>query len=80
MQNQNFQETRTVTDVTESKDYYYISQNGICCGLKKEYGVRPEIGDQLTVHTKGIAFIRGMDLNGKQIFWIKDEDLEGERA
>ena len=81
MKNQNYQETRTVTEVTESEDYYSISQDGMCCGLKKEYGVKPVIGDKLTVHTKGGAFgtIRGMDLNGKQIFWKTDEDLEAER-
>ena len=31
----NYQETRTITEVTENEDYYFISQDGIYCGLKK---------------------------------------------
>ena len=78
----NYQETGIVTDVTESEDWYQLSRNGLCCGLKKKYGVKPKVGDKLTVHTKGSSFgtIRGMDLNGKKIFWKTDEDLETERT
>ena len=78
----NYQETNVITEVTESEDYYSISQDGKCCGLKKEYGVKPKVGDKLTVHTKGGSFgtIRGMDLNGNKIFWKTDEDLESERV
>lgn len=81
MKTDNYQETRTITEVTKSKDWFSISMSGTCCGLKAEYGVKPKIGDELTVHTKGGAFgtIRGMDLNGKRIFWKTDEDLEAER-
>lgn len=77
----NCQETRTITDVQESEDWFEISQDGMCCGLKKKYGVTPKVGDKLTVHTKGGTFgtIRGMDLNGKRIFWKTDEELEQER-
>jgi len=77
----NYQETRTITDVRESEDWFEISQDGMCCGLKKKYGVTPKIGDKLTVHTKGGTFgtIRGMDLNGNRIFWKTDEELEQER-
>ncbi len=78
----NYKETRTITKVTESENWIEISQDGMCCGLKKEYGVVPKVGDKLTVHTKGGAFgtIRGMDLNGKKIFWKTDEELEAERV
>lgn len=77
----NYQETRTITEVTENENYYFISQDGIYCGLKKKYGVKPVIGDQLTVHRKGGALgtVRGMDLNGKRIFWKTDKDLEIKR-
>ncbi len=77
----NYQETRTITDVRESEDWFEISQDGMCCGLKKKYGVTPKVGDKLTVHTKGGTFgtIRGMDLNGSRIFWKTDEELEQER-
>ena len=81
MKNKNYQETRTITEVTENEDYYFISQDGIYCGLKKKYGVKPVIGDKLTAHRKGGAFgtIRGIDLNGKRIFWKTDKDLEIKR-
>ena len=81
MRNENYQETRTITEVTDGKEMITISCDGICCGLYKKYGVTPKIGDELTVHTKGGAFgtIRGMDLNGHKIFWKTDEELEAER-
>lgn len=81
MSNKNCQETRKITEVTESGEWYSISQDGMCCGLKKAYGVVPKVGDELTVHTKGGTFgtIRGMDLNGKKIFWKTDKELEDER-
>jgi len=81
MKTENYQETGVITDVTDGKDYYSVSRDGLCCGLGKKYGVTPIVGDSLTVHTKGGAFgiIRGMDLNGKQIFWKTDEELESER-
>lgn len=77
MKNENYQETRIITDVIESKNYYTISQDGLCIGLKKQYGVKPNIGDKLTLHTKNDIFgiIQGMDLNGKQIFWKTDENM-----
>lgn len=82
MKNENYQETNVITKVTEYENWYEISQDGTCCGIKKEYGVIPKVGDKLTVHTKGGAFgtIRGMDLNGKKIFWKTDEELEAERV
>ena len=81
MKNENYQETNIITKVIKGKDYYTISQDGMCCVLEKKYGIKPKVGDKLTVHTKGGMFgtIRGMDLNGKQIFWKTDEDLEVER-
>lgn len=77
----NYQETGTITNVTESEDGYYISRSGMGCFLGKNHGVIPKEGDLLTVHTKGSYFgtIRGMDLNGKQIFWKTDKDLETEK-
>lgn len=78
---ENYQETNEITNVRESEDWFEISQGGMCCGLKKEYGVIPKVGDMLTVHTKGGSFgtIRGMDLNGKRIFWKTDKQLEDSR-
>lgn len=70
----NYQETRTITDVRESEDWFEISQDGMCCGLKKKYGVEPKVGDKLTVHTKGGTFG-----TGEPIWWKTDEELEEER-
>lgn len=82
MSKENYQETNEITNVRESEDWYEISQDSMCCGLKKSYGVVPKVGDKLTVHTKGGAFgtIRGMDLNGNKIFWKTDEELESDRV
>lgn len=82
MKNENYQETRTITEVTNGEEMLSISCGGICCGLYKKYGVTPKVGDELTVHTKGGAFgtIRGMDLNGHRIFWKTDDELEAERV
>lgn len=82
MKDKNYQETRTITGVTDGKEMLSISCGGLCCGLYKKYGVTPKVGDELTVHTKGSAFgtIRGMDLNGHKIFWKTDEELEVERV
>ena len=82
MKNENYQETRKITEVTIGKEWHSISMDGMCCGMKASYGVTPKVGDDLTVHTKGGSFgtIRGMDLNGKKIFWKTDEELEAERV
>lgn len=82
MKNENYQEIRTITEVTDGKEMISISTGAICCGLYKKYGVMPKVGDELTVHTKGGSFgtIRGMDLNGKKIFYKTDEELEAERV
>lgn len=73
-----FQESNEIVDVQEGEAWYSISIEGLCCGLKKEYGVKPKVGDHLTLHTKGDRFgtIRGIDLNGKQIFWKTEEELQ----
>jgi hypothetical protein len=82
MSKENYQETRTITEVTDGKEMMTISTGVMCCGLYKKYGVTPKVGDELTVHTKGGSFgtIRGMDLNGKKIFWKTDKELEAERV
>lgn len=82
MSKENYQETRTITEVTDGNEIMTISTGGMCCGLYKKYGVTPKVGDELTVHTKGGLFgtIRGMDLNGKKIFWKTDKELEAERV
>lgn len=78
----NYKETNKIKEVTESEDWYSITRaDGMCCGLKKSYGVIPKKGDEITVHTKGGAFgtIRGIDINGIPVFWKTDEELEAAR-
>ncbi len=75
-----YQETNVIVDIQEGEAWCSISIEGLCCGLKKEYGVKPKIGDRLTLYTKGDRFgtIRGMEINEKRIFWIADDELQVE--
>lgn len=46
--------------------------------LSKQYGVTPLKGDHLTVYSLCHEFgtIRGMDLNGKRLYYKSDQELE----
>lgn len=58
-------------------DYTLHLVSGLSCGLKKKYNVVPQVNDGLTLHTKGSSFGRivGMDLNGKEIFKVTEEEI-----
>lgn len=72
-------ETRKVTEVKKSGDYYSISCDGSGFGLSTEYGVEPKVGDNITLHIINGSMIRGVDLNGEKVFYKTDDDLEQER-
>ena len=74
-----FKEKGKVTEVTKQDDYYYINMGSVGFGLEVKYGVEPKVGDEMTLHTHGGCSIRGMDLNGKKIFYKTDAQLEVER-
>lgn len=70
-----------VESVSVSDDFISISTTSSTgFGLDTKYGVLPEVGDTITLYTKNYSLIRGMDLNGVEIFYKTDEDLEFERA
>lgn len=75
------EEVSKVAKVHDLQDYYSITtENGIGFGLDKIYGVEPKHGDDITIITKDGAFgtIRGVNLNGKVVFYKTDEQLEQE--
>lgn len=47
-------------------------------GLNAEYGVTPKVGDRVTLYCVQGSLIRGVDLNGKRVFYKTDEQLEEE--
>ena len=68
-----------ITRVLETEEYYDIStEQGTCFVLDKKYKVRPKKGDKVTLHCIRWSKIRGMDINGKRIFYKSDEQLDKE--
>ena len=81
-----YQETMVITEVVDYDDYYSIGMNGSGFALDAKYGFKPNVGEEITIHTKGGTFgtIRGVDIKvnnevWKQIFWKTDEELDAER-
>jgi len=68
-----------ITKVTDSDDCYTIMSDSNGFVLYKKYNVVPKVGDTITLHCKGFAHIRGMDINGTKIFYKTDEQLEDHR-
>ncbi|MCR4285081.1 MAG: hypothetical protein NUV97_03510 [archaeon] len=74
------EEVDIIKEVSDWGDSYSISlKGGLGFGLDKSYGYKPKAGDEITLHTKGFSLIRGIDVNGKKLYWKTDEDLEKER-
>ena len=46
----------TIIEIHEGEAWYSIVLDGLCCGLKKEYGAKPKLGDTLTIHTNSDKF------------------------
>ena len=55
-------------------------ENGWGFGLNPIYNYIPKIGDVIKLHTINVTTIRGLDVNGKNIYYKSDEELEIERA
>lgn len=69
-----------IRKVNEYEDSYGIdTTESLCFIIYKKYGAIPKVGDNVTLHTRGWSFIRGIDLNGKKLFYKTDEELEQER-
>lgn len=71
-------ETVVVKTVTKSRGWFSISTEGSGFGLSTKYRVTPKEGDKITLHLHKGSMIRGMDINGKKIYYKTDEDLDRE--
>jgi hypothetical protein len=62
----------------DDRSFYVNTESGYGFCLEKKYGVAPKPGDKMAVYLKG-SLVRGMDLNGKRIYYKSDITLEKER-
>lgn len=68
-----------IKKVEEDKTHFYIDIEGSWSfSLSKEYGAIPKIGDTITLHTVNFSTVRGVEINGKQVFYKSDKQLEQE--
>ena len=73
-------ETNTITDVSESNGWYSVRCGSMGTGVNSKYGVIPKVGDIMTVHsTTMFGTIRGIEINGKMLFFKSDQELEDHR-
>jgi len=72
-------EKGVIKNVTEDETHFYIDIEGSWSfGLSKEYGVKPKIGDAITIYLVNVSMIRGVDINNIQVYYKSDEQLEQE--
>ena len=65
--------------VEETETHYFISTDGCGFGYEKKHGgAIPKVGDLIVAQTSRTNTIRGVILNGVQIFYKTDEQLEDE--
>lgn len=70
----------TIEEIHEHADSWSIStKEGCGFMIGKKWGVEPKVGDIVTLYTQGISFIRGIDLNGQELFYKTDAELETHR-
>jgi hypothetical protein len=79
------QEPVKITSISESDDWYdisasYLSGGNIGFGLSKHYNVVPKVGDKIVLYSAGGCEIRGMDLNGKKIYYKSQKQMDDEHA
>lgn len=73
-------ENYTIEEIHEHDDSWSIStKEGSGFMIRKKWGVEPKVGDIVTLYTKGFSFIRGIDLNGQELFYKTDAQLEAHR-
>lgn len=72
----------TIKRVEDNPDYYLISTElGFgCFSFSKEYGVVPKVGDKCFLGTKNSFTVRGLMLNGVEIYYKTDAELQSEWA
>lgn len=70
-------EDYSIKEITDGDDCWYIStKEGSGFVIYKKWGVEPKVGDKVTLYTKGFSLIRGIDLNGQEVFYKTDAQLE----
>lgn len=68
-----------ISKVTKNDNYFSIStENGVGFGMPTKYKVTPKAGDKITLHSVNGSTIRGIDLNGKKVFYKSDAQLNKE--
>lgn len=74
-------ERSTIVKVEEKEGYYLITTDSSTCygGISKPAKVVPEVGNLIKLYLYGGMRVRGVDLDGEEVFFKTDEDLEGER-
>lgn len=78
MNKRTVQFTNTITKVIEHGDFFTLYMGAKYIPLSRQYGAVPRKGDLLTVYSLNHEFgtIRGMDLNGRRIYYLSDRQLE----
>ena len=74
----NYEEKGIITEITKKKDGFSIMMGSMGFFLKKENIGKavPKMGDTLVLHTYAGSSIRGVDLNGKVLYYFSDDELE----
>lgn len=74
-------EVSTIVRVEEKRDSYLITTDSSTCygGISKPAKVVPEVGNLIKLYLYGGMRVRGVDLDGEEVFFKTDEDLEEDR-
>lgn len=73
-----WQEPQIIEEVRVGDDYYDVRTKGAGFGLLRSYGVEPKAGDTVELNTVGFSEIRGVRINGKDVFLKSDQQAEAE--
>ena len=72
-------EEYTIKKVEKGKDGWTISTNhSTCFFLESKWGVKPKAKDNIILYTQGFSLIRGLDINGVNVFYKSDQQLDQE--
>ncbi len=74
-------ETQKLTHISENENGYVLSRGGwMFFASKKLMGnVVPKVGDEVQLSMTKSAYIRGLKLNGKEIYFKTDKQIQQER-
>lgn len=73
-----YTETEKIKEISIIEDGYDIRTEKDKCFIlqtKQAGGTRPQIGDNVTLHTIQGTRVVGMDINGKALYFLKEEEL-----